>query len=52
VFLGGSDITAANGVPIAASSWSPGIDLARPEGAWVICAAGKTAEVRVLEEGV
>lgn len=51
VYLGGSDVTPSNGVPIAASSWGPGLDLAHDEGLYGVVAAG-TCDVRVLEVGV
>lgn len=53
VYLGGSDVTTANGVPVPADSWSPGLDLylTTDDAVYGIVAAG-SAEVRVLETGV
>ena len=51
VYIGGSDVTTANGVPVSASSWSPGIDLGGNEALYGIVASG-TAAVNVLEAGV
>lgn len=51
VYVGGSDVTTSNGVPVAASSWGPSIDLDGAEGVYGIVASG-TVDVRVLEAGV
>lgn len=51
VYMGGSDVTTANGAPVAASSWAPGMDLTSGDIVYGIVATG-TAEVRVLEVGV
>lgn len=51
VYLGGADVTTTGGVPVAASSWGPGMDMLASEGLYGIVAAG-TVEVRVLETGV
>lgn len=51
VSIGGSGVTTATGTPVAANSWSPGIDLHGGDALYGIVATG-TAEVRVLEVGV
>lgn len=51
VYIGGADVTSTNGAPVAASSWSPGFDLASDDAIYGIVATG-TAAVRVLESGV
>lgn len=51
VYVGGSNVSTTNGAPVAANSWSPGIDLSSGDNVYAIVAAG-TAEVRVLEVGV
>lgn len=51
VYLGGSDVTTANGLPIAAGSWSPGYTLSMADTRYGIVASG-TADVRVDETGV
>lgn len=51
VYIGGSDVTTANGVPVAAGTWGPGMDLAARDRLYGIVASG-TVEVRVIEAGV
>lgn len=51
VYFGGSDVTSANGAPVAPNSWSPGIDLGVDDAVYVRTASS-TAEIRVLEVGV
>jgi hypothetical protein len=51
VYVGGSDVTTSNGVPVAAGSWGPSISLDGPERVYGIVASG-TVEVRVLEAGI
>lgn len=51
IYVGGSDVTTANGAPVPASSWSPGFDLDPGEALYGIVASG-TVEARVLEGGV
>ena len=51
VYVGGSDVSSTNGAPVAADSWSPGMDLGSGDNVYGIVATG-TAEVRVLEVGV
>lgn len=52
IYLGGSDVTTANGVPVPAGTWSPAIELAElGEGLYGIVASG-TVAARVLESGV
>lgn len=51
VYVGGSGVTTASGVPVAASSWSPGFDVREDEGLYAIVAA-TTCEVRVIEAGL
>lgn len=51
IYMGGSGVTTAAGVPVPAGSWSPSVDVQSDEGVYGIVAAG-TAEARVLEVGV
>lgn len=51
VYLGGSDVTTANGVPVPAATWGPGMDLQPGEALYGIVAAA-TAAVRVIEQGI
>lgn len=51
IYLGGSDVTTANGVPVLPGSWSPGLPLPRGESLYGIVATG-TQEARVLEIGI
>lgn len=51
VYVGGSDVTTANGLPVAASAWGPGVDL-DPGEAWYGIVASGTVEVRVGEQGI
>lgn len=51
VYVGGADVTTANGVPVPAGQWGPSIDVTVDEKLFGIVAA-TTAEVRVLETGV
>lgn len=63
VYVGGSDVTTSNGVPVAANTWGPSIDLSaatrasdpnyntNAEAIYAIVASG-TVEVRVIETGV
>lgn len=64
IYIGGADVTTANGAPIAAGTWGPGIDLEGTsdlpaetlggddhEALYGIVASG-TVEARVLEVGV
>lgn len=51
VYLGGSDVATASGVPVAAGSWGPSFDLATGDGLYGIVGSG-TCDVRVLETGV
>lgn len=51
IFVGGSDVSPANGAPVAASSWSPAFDLSSGDAVYGIVATG-TVEARVLESGV
>lgn len=52
VYVGGSDVTTANGAPIPAGSWGPAFnDINTNEGVYGVVASG-TAEVRVLEQGI
>lgn len=48
VYLGGSDVTTANGVPMSASSYGPSYDLAVSDALYGIVASG-TCDVRVQE---
>lgn len=51
VYVGGSDVTTANGYPVGAGSYGPGVELAVDESLYGIVASG-TCDVRVLEVGV
>lgn len=51
IYIGGSGVTTATGTPVAASSWSPGIDLQSADALYGIVASG-TVEARVFESGV
>jgi hypothetical protein len=51
VYVGGSNVTTSNGVPIAATSWGPSFDLDISDQIYGIVAAS-TSEVRVIELGV
>lgn len=51
VYIGGSDVTTANGLPIAATSYGPAFDLNAKDGLWGRVASG-TCDVRVLEIGL
>lgn len=52
VYVGGADVTTANGAPVPAASWGPAFnEIGTGEGVYGIVAAG-TAEVRVLEQGI
>lgn len=52
VFIGGPDVTTANGVPVEAGTWAP--TLTRLHGSDVLygVVASLTAEVRVLDVGI
>lgn len=52
IYLGGDDVTTANGVPVDAGAWGPGVDLSTSEALYGIAAAAGTVEVRVLEVSV
>lgn len=53
VYIGGPDVTDADGVPVDAGEWLPGVgDINQGDKLYAICAAGLTSEVRVLEAGV
>jgi hypothetical protein len=51
IYVGGSDVTEANGVPVYAGEWLPGLGITHTEEVWAVCATGETAEVRVMETG-
>jgi hypothetical protein len=51
VYIGGADVTTANGYPVAATSYGPGFDFSISDQLYGIVAAA-TSEVRVLESGV
>jgi hypothetical protein len=51
VYIGGADVTTANGIPIATLTWGPGLDLSPGNALYGIVAAS-TKSVRVLEVGV
>ena len=52
LYIGGADVSAANGVPVAAGSWGPGLNgLGLGEAVYGIAASG-TLNVRVIETGV
>lgn len=48
VYLGGDDVTVANGCPVPAGTWGPGLDIDAAEELYGIAAAAEV-EVRVLE---
>jgi hypothetical protein len=53
IYVGGGDVTTANGVPVAAGEWLPGVgDINQGDKLYAVCAAGLTSEVRMLEVGV
>lgn len=51
IYVGGSNVTTANGAPVPASSWSPGFDVNPGESLYGIVASG-TEEARVIEQGI
>lgn len=51
VYVGGPDVSVANGVPVAAGTYGPSFVLDDGEAPYAIVSAG-TADVRVLEEGI
>lgn len=51
VYIGGADVTVANGAPVAPGAYGPALDLQDEERLYGIVATG-TASVRVLERGV
>ena len=51
IYVGGSDVSTANGCPVAASSWSPSFDLSTGDAVYGRVASG-TVEARVLESGI
>lgn len=51
VYVGGSDVTTANGVPVGSNRWAPALELDPGESYWAVVAEG-TAEMRVCEQGV
>lgn len=51
VYIGASNVTTSNGVPVPAGTWGPSVDLATNESLYGIVASG-TCEVRVLEAGI
>jgi hypothetical protein len=51
IYLGGSDVTTANGSPVPAGTWGPGFEMHQQDELYAIVASG-TVEVRVLEVGI
>lgn len=51
VFVGGADVTTANGVPVAAGEYGIAADVTAAEGYYGIVVSG-TAEMRVFETGL
>ncbi len=51
IFVGGSDVTTSNGVPVPASTWGPAFDL-WPLDALYGIVASTTSEARVIETGL
>lgn len=51
VYLGGSDVTTNNGVPVPAGTWGPGIDLKGDEALYAVVASS-TVATRVIESGI
>jgi hypothetical protein len=52
LWIGGSDVTVANGVPVKAQNYSPAFDLADVANLYGICSTGQTVEVRILESSM
>lgn len=56
VYMGfGSDVTAANGIPVAAGGWSPSVDFAprdATEHVWLVCDTGESSDARIIETGL
>mgnify|MGYP001572625574 CR=1 FL=1 len=51
VYIGGSDVTTSNGLPLSGTSWSPGVELGWSEALYGIVAS-VTSDIKVLETGV
>lgn len=51
IYIGGADVTTANGVPVLPGSWSPSLPLPRGEALYGVVASG-THEARVIEVGL
>lgn len=51
IYIGGADVTTANGAPVPSASWSPGFELGNLDALYGIVASG-THEARVLEQGL
>lgn len=52
IWVGGSDVTTANGIPVPPLSWSPAFEISTPEGLYGITTAAGTIDTRVIEQGV
>lgn len=52
LWIGGADVTDANGVPVKPQNYSPAFDLADVADLYGVCAAGESAEVRILESSM
>lgn len=50
-YLGGSDVTDANGFPVPVNG-QVAFDLQQEEALYGVCATGETATLRVIEQGV
>lgn len=51
IYLGGSDVTTSNGVPVPSATWGPAFDL-WPLDALYGIVASTTSEARVVETGL
>lgn len=51
IYIGGAGVTTSTGMPVAANSYGPGMDLQTGDALYGIVASG-TAEMRVFETGV
>jgi hypothetical protein len=52
IYLGGSDVTTSNGVPVTAGTWGPSFDIPTRDEALYGRVASGTVEARVIEIGV
>lgn len=52
VYIGGSNVTTANGAPVPVATWSPAFGISPGEAVYAIHGGSGNKEVRVLEQGV